>query len=492
MDKKVRVRIAPSPTGDPHVGTAYIALFNYVFAKKNKGDFIIRIEDTDRERSNKRSEELILHYIKWLGLEWVEGPDISGPYAPYRQSEREKIYQKYAEELLNKNTAYRCFCTERRLEQLRDFQKENKLPPGYDGKCRHLTEDEIEGNLFDKIPFVIRLRMPKSGQTVVKDELRGEVVFENVRMDDQVLLKSDGFPTYHLANIVDDHLMEITHVIRAEEWIPSTPKHILLYEAFGWEIPKWIHMPLLRNDDKSKISKRKNDTSLEFYNKEGYLKEAILNFLALMGWSLGEDKEIFSIEEMIENFSFDKISLGGPVFNVTKLRWLNRSYMKMYDLDKLYNLALPFYDEFFLGNKEDKDFIKKVIQDQREVSDNLKELALNSSIYMKNPSEIFNRLALEDKEKAFSIIKNEESNKVVSLLKEKIEKSNLSYENIKTFLEEIKQELSMPTGKVFPVIRILVSGEIKGSELAKIIYILGKDKTLKRINEMESYLLNGK
>lgn len=492
MDKKVRVRIAPSPTGDPHVGTAYIALFNYVFAKKNKGDFIIRIEDTDRERSTKRSEELILHYIKWLGLNWVEGPDINGPYAPYRQSERQKIYKKYAEELLNKNAAYRCFCTEARLSELRDFQKENKLPPGYDGKCRHLTEEEIEANLFDKIPFVIRLRMPKSGQTIVKDELRGEIIFENVRMDDQVLLKSDDFPTYHLANVVDDHLMEITHVIRAEEWIPSTPKHILLYEALGWKAPQWIHMPLLRNDDKSKISKRKNDTSLEFYHKEGYLKEAMLNFLALMGWSLGEDKEIFSIEEMIENFTFDKISLGGPVFNVTKLKWLNRNYMKMYDIDKLYDLALPFYKDFFPESKEDKEFVLKIIQDQRETSDNLKEMALNSMVYIKKPSETFNNLTLEDREKAYTIIKNEESKKIISLFKSKIEKFELNYENIKITLEDMKKELSLPTGKIFPVIRIFLTGEIKGSELAKIIHILGKKKILERMNEMESYFYNGK
>ena len=272
-NKRVRVRIAPSPTGDPHVGTAYIGLFNYAFAKHNGGDFILRIEDTDRTRFSGDSEQQIFDAMKWLGLNYDEGPDVGGEAGPYRQSERFSIYKDYAEQLVEKGEAYYCFCTAERLQKLRERQAAMKQAPGYDGHCRNLTKEEVEAKLAVGEPYVIRLKMPYEGETVVNDGLRGEIRFENSKIDDQVLLKSDGFPTYHLANIVDDHLMGITHVIRAEEWISSTPKHIQLYKAFGWDEPKWYHMPLLRNADKTKISKRKNPVSLNYYKEEGYLKE---------------------------------------------------------------------------------------------------------------------------------------------------------------------------------------------------------------------------
>ena len=301
-EKRVRVRIAPSPTGDPHVGTAYIGLFNYVFAKHNNGDFLLRIEDTDRTRFSETSEQQIFDMMRWLGINYDEGPDIGGDKGPYRQSERFSIYKEYAEKLVEKGEAYYCFCTPERLQKLRERQVAMKQAPGYDGHCRNLSKEEVEAKLAAGEPYVIRLKMPYEGETIVHDELRGDIVFENSKIDDQVLLKSDGFPTYHLANIVDDHLMGITHVIRAEEWIASTPKHVQLYRAFGWDEPKWYHMPLLRNVDKTKISKRKNPVSMNYYVEEGYLKEGLLNFLALMGWSFGGDKEIFTIEEMVENF----------------------------------------------------------------------------------------------------------------------------------------------------------------------------------------------
>ena len=269
-EKKVRVRIAPSPTGDPHVGTAYIGLFNYAFAKHNSGDFILRIEDTDRTRFSGDSEQQIFDAMKWLGLNYDEGPDVGGEAGPYRQSERFSIYKDYAEQLVEKGEAYYCFCTAERLQKLRERQAAMKQAPGYDGHCRNLSKEEVEAKLAAGEPYVIRLKMPYEGETVVNDGLRGEIRFENSKIDDQVLLKSDGFPTYHLANIVDDHLMGITHVIRAEEWISSTPKHIQLYKAFGWDEPKWYHMPLLRNADKTKISKRKNPVSLNYYKEEGY------------------------------------------------------------------------------------------------------------------------------------------------------------------------------------------------------------------------------
>ena len=328
MTAEVRVRIAPSPTGDPHVGTAYIALFNYVFAKKHGGKFILRIEDTDQTRSKPEWETMIQQALRWTGVSWDEGPDVGGAYGPYRQSERTEIYRKHCNELIEKGAAYPCFCTSERLEQLRRDQLRRKVSPGYDGRCRGLTAEEVAAKHAEKLPYTIRLKIPKEGATTFVDRLRGEVTIENHQVDDQVLLKSDGFPTYHLANVVDDHLMKITHVMRAEEWITSTPKHVLLYKAFGWEAPEWIHMPLLRNQDKSKISKRKNPVSINFYKEAGFLPEALLNYLAMMGWTMPDGREKFTVPEMIESFTLDRMSLGGPVFDVKKLTWLNGLYIR--------------------------------------------------------------------------------------------------------------------------------------------------------------------
>jgi glutamyl-tRNA synthetase len=328
----VRVRIAPSPTGDPHVGTAYIALFNYVFAKKNGGQFILRIEDTDRARSTPDSEAAILRALRWVGLGWDEGPDVGGPCGPYRQSERSEIYKTEVAKLVASGAAYRCFCTAERLEQMRAASK-GKSFVGYDGQCRALDRAESDRRAAAGEAFVIRLAMPKTGETVFTDRLRGEVRFDNTQIDDQILLKSDGFPTYHLANVVDDHLMGITHVIRAEEWLSSTPKHVELYKVFGWQAPEWIHMPLLRNADKSKISKRKNPVSLDYYRAAGFLPEALLNFLGTMGWSISGDREQFTLAEMIEAFTFDRMSLGGPVFDLVKLSAMNANYLRALDDD---------------------------------------------------------------------------------------------------------------------------------------------------------------
>lgn len=331
----VRVRIAPSPTGDPHVGTAYIGLFNMIFARQNGGSFVLRVEDTDQTRSTKESEEAIYRSLRWVGLTWDEGPDVGGPFGPYRQSERTEIYQIYCAKLLDSHNAYRCFCSSDRLDRLREEQRRMKLPTKYDGRCRELSKEEVAAQLQAGVPFVIRLKTPEDGVTVVHDLLRGPIQYENTQIDDQVLLKSDGFPTYHLANVVDDHLMEITHVIRAEEWIPSTPKHIMLYNAFGWEQPTFIHMPLLRNADRSKISKRKNPVSLEFFRKAGFLPEAMLNFLAMMGWSMPNDQEKFSLEEMKSQFTWERMSLSGPVFNLEKLEWLNGLYLRELPVNEL-------------------------------------------------------------------------------------------------------------------------------------------------------------
>ena len=340
--RPTRVRIAPSPTGDPHVGTAYIGLLNYLFAAQRGGAFVLRIEDTDRARFVATSEQMIFDALKWVGLTWTEGPDVGGPYGPYRQSERTEIYRSHVEKLLASGHAYRSFETAEELEAMRQSQIAAKQPPRYNGAHRELTSAQIAAFEAEGRDSVIRLKVPATGSTTFRDELRGEITFDHNNVDDQVLLKSDGFPTYHLANVVDDHLMHITDVIRAEEWISSTPKHVLLYQAFGWEMPRFWHMPLLRNADKSKISKRKNPVSLNFYRDSGYLAQALLNFLGLMGGGMAQPTEqeivsqnlntkegdIFSLAEMIAKYDFARISLGGPVFDLVKLKWLNGEYIR--------------------------------------------------------------------------------------------------------------------------------------------------------------------
>lgn len=335
MSAPAVVRVAPSPTGDPHVGTAYIALFDHVFARRTGGRFILRIEDTDQTRYDAGSEAQITESLRWLGLTYDEGPDVGGPNGPYRQSERTAIYRRHVELLLESGGAYRCFCTPERLEDLRRAQRARKAPPGYDGLCRGLLPEEVRAQVERGVPHVVRLKVPKDRTVEFEDRLRGRVAIEGHTIDDQVLLKSDGFPTYHLANVVDDRLMEVTDVIRAEEWITSTPKHLLLYEAFGWPAPRFYHMPLLRNADRTKISKRKNPTSLIWYKESGYLPEALVNFLALMGYSHPEGKEVFSLAEMIETFDPARLSTTSPVFDLDKLLWMNGEYVRMDPADRL-------------------------------------------------------------------------------------------------------------------------------------------------------------
>ena len=325
---KVRTRVAPSPTGDPHVGTAYMALFSYCHAKKAGGEFILRIEDTDAERSTKESEQVILDSLRWLGLDWDEGPDVEGPHGPYRQSERSAIYGQYAEQLLANGHAFRCFCTKERLDEMRAAQMQAGATARYDGCCLGLSEADVSSRLNAGESHVVRMRVPEAGECIVHDELRGEIAIAWSQIDMQVLLKADGNPTYHLAVVVDDHLMEITDIIRGEEWINSAPKHILLYEYFGWDMPRLIHMPLLRNPDKSKLSKRKNPTSIGFYQAMGFLPEAVLNYLGMLGWSMPDESEKFSLEAMIEQFDISRISLGAPVFDVEKLKWLNGRWLR--------------------------------------------------------------------------------------------------------------------------------------------------------------------
>ena len=325
---KIRTRIAPSPTGDPHVGTAYIALFNKVFAESQGGEFILRIEDTDQARSTAESEQAILDSLNWLGLNWAEGPDVGGPHGPYRQSDRKDIYQKYVDQLIEDGHAFRCFCSNERLDEVREQQRANGEDIGYDGHCLSLSEADIQQKLDAGEEHVVRMKVPTEGTCVIKDVLRGDVEIDWKQIDMQVLMKSDGLPTYHLASVVDDHLMEISHILRGEEWISSTPKQIALYQYFGWTPPVYVHLPLLRNADKSKLSKRKNPTSITYYRELGILPEALVNFLGMMGWTMPEGEEVFSVADMAKAFDVNRISLGGPVFDLEKLNWLNGKYLR--------------------------------------------------------------------------------------------------------------------------------------------------------------------
>ncbi len=325
---KVRTRIAPSPTGDPHVGTAYIALFNRCFAHQHGGDFILRIEDTDQARSTSKSEADILQSLQWLGLDWDEGPGREGDCGPYRQSERSAIYKQHIDVLLAAGHAFPCFCTSQRLDELRAQQMADKQQLGYDGHCAQLPAEEVAARIAAGEEHVVRMKIPNEGECNFNDLLRGPVSIAWSQIDMQVLIKSDGLPTYHFANVVDDHLMGITHVIRGEEWINSVPKHVLLYQYFDWQPPVFCHMPLLRNPDKSKLSKRKNPTSINYYRDMGYLPQALTNYLGMMGWTMPDGSEKFSLQQMQEAFDIERVSLGGPIFDIEKLDWLNGKYIR--------------------------------------------------------------------------------------------------------------------------------------------------------------------
>ncbi|WP_286694132.1 glutamate--tRNA ligase [Spongiibacter sp. UBA1325] len=325
----VRTRIAPSPTGDPHVGTAYIALFNYCFAKSLGGQFLLRIEDTDQQRSTPESEQAILDSLRWLGLDWDEGPDVGGQAGPYRQSERSEIYREHCEQLIAKGLAFRCYRSPEELDALREARRAEGQHTALKPSDLRLSDDEQQRREAEGMPYVIRMVVPEeAGRCEIEDMLRGTVELDWGQVDAQILLKSDGLPTYHLANVVDDHLMGITHVLRGEEWLNSAPKHKLLYEYFGWEMPQLCHLPLLRNPDKSKLSKRKNPTSILYYQRMGFLPEALLNYLGRMGWSMPDEREKFSLQTMIEHFDIQRVSLGGPIFDVEKLRWLNGLWLR--------------------------------------------------------------------------------------------------------------------------------------------------------------------
>lgn len=488
-------RFAPSPTGFLHVGGLRTALYNFLFARARKGKFIFRLEDTDQKRAVQGALKNLIDALKWAGLNYDEGPNIDGPHGPYVQSERLDLYKKYAHELLEKYAAYPCFCTPERLEEMRRKQEAHKLPPKYDGLCRGISDSEMKTNLTKKIPYVVRQKIPEArhGSESVswRDLVRGEVSFQYDILDDQVLLKSDGFPTYHLANVVDDHLMEVTHVIRGEEWLSSTPKHILLYEAFGWKAPEFAHLPLLLNKDRSKLSKRQGDVSVKEYRAKGYLPEALINFVALLGWHPGADEkqEIFSLEELVEKFSLEKVHKGGAVFNVEKLDWINWQWQrKKYEADprerseKLFELCKKFLPEDW---KNDPAFLKRCLRTVEEkILQKPSEAQQHLKFYFKNSLDIPTELIANPKMK----VDLETAKRALAAVIETLEDFDGfdNQEALKTRLTGIIEKLDLKTGQVLWPTRVALTGEQFSPGVFEVLWALGKKRSLDRLRKVES------
>lgn len=458
----VRVRIAPSPTGYPHIGTIYQALFDYAFAKKHKGKFFLRLEDTDRVRFVADAEEKLYLALDWFSLTEDESPRKGGLYGPYRQSERLDIYKKYARELIEKGGAYYCFCSKERLQELHEKQQAGHQLTMYDKHCRNLSKEEVEKKLKAKAGYVIRLKVPEQKDIIVKDEIRGEIHFDSDLIEDTVLLKTDGYPTYHLASsVVDDHLMKTTHVLRGEEWLSSLPKHIIAYNYFGWEKPLFFHTPVLRNPDKSKLSKRHGHTNVIFYQQEGFLPEAILNYLALMAWSHPEGKDIFSMDEFIKYVELQDIKPVAPIFDLQKLTWMNGEYIRMMDDKILKSTLSDFY-------KEDRD-IMLFMKGESKTVDLILSLAKTR---MKTLKDLRNLIIPAKPE-----LSAHEKNIAKTLFEKFSAISNWSKEAILAGMKEILSTYKIKGNILYKII----TGFETGLPLPECLEILGKEKTLERI-----------
>ena len=475
---QVRTRFAPSPTGYLHIGGLRTALYAYLIAKQNGGQFVLRLEDTDVERHVAGAAEAIYRGLKWAGINYDEGPDIGGPFAPYVQSQRLDIYKKYAQELIDKDLAYHCFCDEKTLENMRAEQTAKKQAPKYDRRCLSLFKDTVEVRLQQNQPHIIRMKIPANRVIEVNDLVRGKVSYNTNELDDQVLVKSDGWPTYHLAVVVDDHLMAITHVTRTEEWLPSTPKHILLYEYLGWEAPQFAHLPLLLNADKTKMSKRKGDVAVEDYIKKGYLPEAMVNYLAFLGWNPGTEKEIYSMEELLKDFSLERVHKAGAVFNLEKLNWYNSYYIKQLPLEKLVEMCKPYLglSDPAVAGEESK--LKKIIALEQERLQTLDKIGEHAAFFFELPA--YDKALLKWKEMTDEKIKNSLASSqeiIVNIPDSKFTKEKLSEVLLaKASGYKSKGELLWP-------LRVALSGLKNSPPPFNIAEILGKEESMKRIEK---------
>ncbi len=479
MPETVRVRYAPSPTGEPHVGNIRSALFNWLYARATGGTFIVRIEDTDQARIVPGALEAILDGLRWLGLDWDEGPGKDGAHEPYVQSQRLAHYQEAADRLVAEGNAYLCYCLPKRLDAMRKAQQAAGGSPGYDRHCRDLTEAEREGYLEDNPKPVGRFRMRASGTITVHDAVRGEVTFEAGLLDDFVLLKSDGFPTYHLANVVDDHLMEITHVMRAEEWLPSAPRHKQLYAALGYDMPELVHLPIILGPDRSKLSKRHGATSILQYRDDGYLPDAMLNFLALLGWSVDDATDVISREEMVKRFSIDRILANPAVFNVEKLEWFNGMYIRGLPLEKLCAELMPFLENGLsasVARPIDSDYLLRIIPLERERLKKLSEAPEMLSFFF-------------EEQPAFEADKLVQKGMDAEVTRSALEHGLRVAEGAEAWESEaleaayrtLAEELGVKTGQLFGTMRVAVTGRTAAPPLFDTMAVLGRDRCRARM-----------
>ena len=474
-EDRARVRIAPSPTGDPHVGTAYVALFNRTHARHNGGEFLLRIDDTDRTRYQATSEEQVFAALRWLGLDWDEGPDVGGPCSPYRQSERNEIYRRYTDKLLQSNSAYRCFCSAERMAEVREGQKQRKERLGYDGHCREISPQDSQDRAAAGESHVIRLRVPDAGETTFGDEIRGEIRVENCEIDDQILIKTDGFPTYHLANVVDDIEFKITEVVRAEEWLVSTPKHVLIYQALEESLPRFFHVPLLRNSDQSKISKRKNPVSLDWFRQQGYLKEALLNFLALMGWSPPDEEEVFDLQRFEKEFRLDDISTGAPVFDMVKLDWLNGVHIRNLGLDQLLE---RIEEEGFLPSGASIEDARRILPLVTERMVLLSEFADRTDWFFQTPPAPTSEQLIPKKSSA------EISHRALQGAAKVLQDTpGEDTESISAALDALLEDLDIKKPLLFMPLRFALTSRKDSPDLIEVIAVLGKDAVQARLQQ---------
>jgi glutamyl-tRNA synthetase len=470
QERQVRVRFAPSPTGYPHLGNVRTALFNWLFARHNNGVFILRIEDTDQARKVEGAVEIIMDSLKWLGMDWDEGPHF--------QSKRLDMYREYAYQLVDEGKAYCCLCSSDRLDTMRKDQIARKLPPGYDRRCRELSPEQVKSGLADGTEPVVRFKSPLEGQTTINDLIRGDVVFENSTLDDFVLLKSDGYPTYHLANIVDDHFMEITHVMRAEEWLSSTPRHVLLYRAFGWAPPLFAHLPMILGPDKSKLSKRHGATAINEYRDKGYLAEALINFLSLLGWSLDDKTEIMTREEIVRNFSIDRVSKTAAVFNVEKLEWMNGVYIRNLPPGEFAARSLPFVERDLpieIQRPIDFDYLTQIMPLVQERAKTLSEVGLLVDFFFVDKLEYTAGLLQGKLEKAQAVDVLARSITVLE------ETADWRTEPLELAVRPMTEILGMKAGPFFGVLRVAVTGRTASPPLFQTMEVLGRGRCLERL-----------
>ena len=471
----IRTRFAPSPTGFLHVGGLRTALYAYLWAKKNNGQFLLRIEDTDRTRLVAGATENIITTLQWAGIEFDEGPGKPGVCQSYIQSERLPIYQKYAQQLIAAGHAYECFCSAERLEQVRNRQIADKLPPAYDKCCRNLTREQVAQKKLEQATWVVRMKVPENGELTFNDVIRDDVTFNYKNVDEQVLIKSDGYPTYHLAVVVDDHEMQISHVIRGEEWLSSTPKHILLYRYFGWTPPIWAHLPLMLNPDRSKLSKRQGDVAVEDYRAKGYFPEALVNFIAFLGWNPGDTREIFSREELVQEFTLDRVGKSGAVFNIEKLHWLNQQYLlKMPTSVLVEKLKSILAERGFSGFSD--DYLGHVVE-------LLKDRVTFVADYLEHGAEFFAAPAVYDEAVKNKCWKSETPELVRSLVQKICALSELTAVAVEQTLRGMATEKQVGVGALMLPMRLCLAGVGQGASLFGMVAILGKEETARRVEK---------